>query len=211
MSLDFVEGKIDEIRTQAADLIEDYSRTQAEVASDPNLTPAGKREHLASIHESVSEKLKALRQQEKDVVRTKREKLERSVFGLPAGTAGNPAQLVSFRDAQDRANRLTDRADAEAAYQSALRSDDTVLAQAILAQALTRGWTNVTKDYLSRNPSAREDLDDLAAIKQYEQNSLAVSIKYMMPGLSTEAPVSVPTVTRGQLNEMFYNNPQSYR
>lgn len=211
MSLEFIEGKIDDIRAEAANLVGDYSRTQAEIASDPRLTADGKREELAPIHESVSEKLKALRQQEKDVVKTKRESLERRVFGLPAGTTGDPARLVSFRDAQDRANRLTDRDEAEQAYKSALRSDDTVLAQAILGQALTRGWTNVTDDYLERNPQSRADLNDLKAIGQYEQNTFAVTMQYMMPGLTTDVPVSAPRVSPGQLNDMFYNSPQSYR
>jgi hypothetical protein len=211
MSLEFIEGKIDDIRAEAANLVDDYSRTQAEIANDPRLTTDGKREELAPVHESVSAKLKALRQQEKDVVKTKRESLERSVFGIPAGTASDPARLVSFRDAQDRANRLTDRDDAEQAYKSALRSDDTILAQAILGQALNRGWSNVTVDYLERNPQSRADLDDLKTIREYEQNTLAVSIKYMMPGLTTAAPVSAPRVSTGQINDMFFNSPQSYR
>lgn len=210
MSLEFIKAKIDEIRAEAANLVDDYARTQHEVSRDPNLTDAGKREQLAPIHESVSAKLKALRQQENDVVKTKRESLERSVFGLPAGTTSDPARLVSFRDAQDRANRLTDRDEAEQAYKSALRSDDTVLAQAVLGQALTRGWSNVTDDYLTRNPSARGDLNDLTAIKEYEQNTFAVTMKYMMPGLTTDAPVAVPAVSSGQLNDMFFNSPQQY-
>lgn len=113
MSLEFIDGKIEDIRAQATRLAEDYSRTQHEVSRDPNLTDIGKREYLAPLHEELGEKLKALRQQEKDVIKTKRESLERNVFGLPAGTTSDPARLVSFRDAQDRANRLTDRDDAE--------------------------------------------------------------------------------------------------
>ncbi|KZF00881.1 hypothetical protein A2J03_09860 [Rhodococcus sp. EPR-157] len=211
MSLEFIEGKIDDIRAEAAGVIDEYSRTQDEVSRDPNLTDTGKREHLAPIHESTSEKLKALRQQEKDVVRAKRENLERSVFGLPAGSASDPARLVSFRDAQDRANRLTDRDEAEQAYKSALRSDDSVLAQAILGQALTRGWSNVTSDYLERNPQSRADLVDLKAIREYEQNTLAASVHYSMPSLSAAVPMSVPRVSSGQLNDMFYNSPGKYR
>ncbi|OWL97008.1 hypothetical protein B7435_26850 [Mycolicibacterium peregrinum] len=211
MSLEFIEEKIADIRGKAANLVDNYSQTQAEVAKDPNLTDAGKREHLAPIHEELSEQLKALRQQEKDVVKTKREKLERSVFGLPAGTASDPARLVSFRDAQDRANRLTDRDEAEQAYKSALRSDDTVLAQAILSQALTHGWNNVTDDYLSRNPQSRSDLKDLQDLGRYENNSMASLVHYMTPTLTTDPPISAPAVSSGDLNHMFFNSPQSYR
>lgn len=144
-------------------------------------------------------------------MKTKREKLERNVFGLPAGTANDPARLVSFRDAQDRANRLTDRDDAEQAYKSALRSDDNVLAQAILGQALTRGWNNVTDDYLSRNPQSRSDLNDLQELSRYENNTLLALVHYIAPSLDTTPPVSLPIVSPGQLNEAFYNSPGQYR
>lgn len=211
MSLEFIESKIDDIRAEAANVVDQYARTQDEVSRDPNLTDAGKREQLAPIHESATAQLKALRQQERDVVKAKRETLERNVFGLPAGTTSDPARLVSFRDAQDRANRLTDRDEAEAAYKSALRSDDNVLAQAILAQALTRGWSNVTNDYLERNPQSRADLDDLTEIGKYEKNSFAVTMNYALPGLTTDTPVTMPTVSSRQLNDMFFNSPQQYR
>lgn len=42
MSLDFIEEKIDGIRTEAEHLREGYAHVQAEVAADPNLTDVGK-------------------------------------------------------------------------------------------------------------------------------------------------------------------------
>lgn len=209
MSLEFIEEKIESIRVQAANLIDDYNRTQAQVARDPNLTDAGKREHLAPIHQELTEQLKSLRQQEKDVVKTKREKLERSLFGLPAGTTSDPARLVSFRDAQDRANRLNDRDEAEQAYKSALRSDDTVLAQAILGQAITRGWSNITDDYLTRNPQSRSDLNDLQQLGHYENNGFASLIGYIAPQLTTAPQATAPIMSPEDANRMFYNSPQS--
>ncbi|SIR97884.1 hypothetical protein SAMN05445060_1915, partial [Williamsia sterculiae] len=109
-------------------------------------------------------------------------------FGINAGTSSD---VVSYRDAQDRATRILDPDDAQTAYTNALRSDDKVLAQAILAQALTHNWTAITNDYRSRNPSAASALDDLTQIGQYENNGMMALMHYMVPGLSTSAPITL--------------------
>ena len=188
MSLDFLEEKIDGIRTEAERLREGYAHVQAEVAADPNLTDVGKLDQLAPLHQQLGEQLKALRQQEKDVVKTKRESLERAVFGSPAGATVDPARIVVHRDARDRASQLEHREDAEEAYRSALQYGDDVLAQAILAKALSRGWSNITDDYLDRHPQSRADLKDLKDLAQYEQNSMGALVHYMMPALTTDRP-----------------------
>ncbi|SIR96495.1 hypothetical protein SAMN05445060_1914, partial [Williamsia sterculiae] len=118
----------------------------------------------------------------------KREALEKTLFGINAGTSSD---VVSYRDAQDRATRILDPDDAQTAYTNALRSDDKVLAQAILAQALTHNWTAITNDYRSRNPSAASALDDLTQIGQYENNGMMALMHYMVPGLSTSAPITL--------------------
>ena len=143
----------------------------------------GKREYLEPYHYEVAEQISELRGREKAAVRAAKEKLERRVFGLSASASSNPAQVVSFRDAQARARQLEDRDDAEQIYQSALRSGDDVLAAAILERALVRGWTSIREDFLSRNAGTRDALDDLAALAQYENNSLLNAVHYMPPML----------------------------
>lgn len=207
MSLDDMEAEIADIRGNAADLADDYARTQSEISADPHLTDAGKAEALAPFHEQLTTSVAALRQREKAVVSNKREALERGLFG----TTGYSTDISGYREAQGIAARLTDSDEAHATYTNALRSDDKVLARAVFQQAVTQGWEKVTSDYLSRNPSAATALKDLESIRRYEQNTLAALVHYMTPGLSTARSATAPAVSSGQLNEMFFNSPQSYR
>ena len=188
MSLDYLEEEIDDYRAQATRLVDNYSQTQAEVAADPNLTEIGKREAIAPLHEEVTAKVSALRAREKEAVTRKREALEKSLFGISAGSSHD---VVAYRDAQDRARQLRSVEDAQEAYTDALRSDDHVLAKAILSRALTYNWTAITNDYRSRNPSAGTAINDLAQLTKFEDNGLMQAMNYMVPSLSTTAPVTL--------------------
>jgi hypothetical protein len=207
MSLDAMETEIAGIRSKAAALTDDYTRTQAEISADPHLTDAGKAEALAPFHEQLRTSVAALHQQEKAVVKSQRETLERSLYG----TSGYAADISGFREAQSIAAQLADGDEAHAMYTNALRSDDKVLARAVFQQAQTNGWGTVIREHVSRNPTAGTALNDLESIRSYEQNTLAASVHYMTPGLSTAQPATAPAVSSGQLRDMFFNHPQSYR
>jgi hypothetical protein len=182
MSLDAMESEIAGIRAKAADLNDDYARTQAEISADPNLTDAGKSDALAPFHEQLKASVAALHQKEKAVVKSKREALERSLYG----TSGYASDISGFREAQLIALRLNDDDEAHAMYVNALRSDDNTLARAIFQQAGTKGWDKVTREHLTHNPSVKTTLADLEAIRQYEQSGgLGAAVNYMTPTLST--------------------------
>lgn len=204
MSLDSMESEIAGLRSQAAALADDYARTQHEVSSDPNLTEAGKKDALAPLHEDMKTRLADLRQQEKTVVQTKREALERSLYG----TTGSSTDIVSFRDAQSIAARITDSDEAHTTYTNALRSDDKVLARAVFQQAVTRGWDKITNDYCQRTPSAATALKDLESIRRYEQNTLGATLHYMSPGLSTTRSVAPPAISGGEMAAFFSGGGQ---
>lgn len=193
MSLDAMESEIADLRAQAADLGDNYAREQFEISTDPNLTDAGKQDALAPLHENLTTKVAALHQKEKALVKSKREALERTLFG----TSGRSTDIVSFRDAQRIAASLTDLEDAHITYTNALRSDDTVLARAIFQQSVGRGWDKITADYLSRNPSAEAAFKDLEGIRRYEQNTLKATIHYMTPGMTTAQPLMPPDIGIG--------------
>lgn len=183
MSLDSMESEIAGLRAKAADLADDYARTQAEVAADPNLTDSGKAEALAPFHEELKTRVAALHQQEKAVVKNKREALERSLYG----TTGYASDISGFREAQLIAVRLNDDDEAHAMYLNALRSDDKVLARAIFQQAQSgKGWDKVTREHLSRNPSIKTTLADLEAIRRHEQSGgFGTAVNYMTQPLTT--------------------------
>lgn len=184
MSLSELHAEVEGYRAEAGQLTEEFTRVHAEVADDPNLTPVGKRERLEPLHREVTEQISALRAREKAAVKSAKEQLERRVFGLSPSAANDPARVVSFRDAQSRARQLEDSDEAAELYQSALRSGDNILATAVLEKALVRGWSSIKEDFLERNTAARGDLDDLAALAKYEDNSFLNLTHYMPPSLN---------------------------
>lgn len=207
MSLDSLETEIAGIRAKAADLVDDYARTQAEIAADPNLTDSGKADALAPFHEQMQTSVAALHQQERAAVQKKRESLERSLYG----TTGSASEITGFREAQLIALRLANDHEAHEMYVNALRSDDTTLARAIFQQAGTKGWDKVTQEHLTRNPTVKTTLNDLNTISRHQQNSLGASSHYVTPRLDTARPVGVPIVTPTEAQDMFLRSPQSYR
>ena len=65
-----------------------------------------------------------------------------SAFGS-APAASDGASIIAFRDAQDRAERLEHREEAEAAMRRALEADDRMMVTAIARKAHARGWAEV--------------------------------------------------------------------
>ncbi|MCV7287273.1 hypothetical protein H7J87_18285 [Mycolicibacterium wolinskyi] len=192
MSLEALQAEVESYRDEAGQLAEEFSRVHAEVADDPNLTPVGKRERLEPLHHQLTEQMSALHAREKAAVKSTKEKLERRVFGLSPSASSDPAKVVSFRDAQARARELEDSDEAEQLYQSALRSGDNILATAVLEKALVRGWSSIKDDFLSRNATTRDDLEDLAALARYSNNGLANVARYMPPALALPFSAGFP-------------------
>lgn len=192
MSLEALRAEVEGFRTEAGHLAEEFSQVHAKVVDDSNLTAVGKREHLEPLHTEVVEQMSALHAREKAAVKTEKEKLERRVFGLSPSASSDPRKVESYRAAQDRARKLEDSDDAAELYESAKRSDDNILAAAVLEKALIRGWPAIKEDYLERNTTARDDLDDLAALAKYSDNSLFNTAHYMPPSLNLPHSAGFP-------------------
>ncbi|OBA60920.1 hypothetical protein A5647_12525 [Mycobacterium sp. 1100029.7] len=116
----------------------------------------------------MSAKLSDLRKKEKELITAKRQSLEKSLFGLSSVTSSDPGQIIAYRDAQDRAARLTQADEAGEVFAAAIRSEDKTLAAAILGRALEAGWSSIVAEYVKQNPSAKQQLDDLAKIHDYD-------------------------------------------
>lgn len=194
MSLEALHAEVEKYRTEAGELAEEFSRIHTEVVNDPTLTPIGRRERLEPLHRQVTEQMSALLAREKAAVKTEKEKLERRVFGLSPSASNDPAKVVSFRDAQARARELEDSDEAAGLYESAKRSGDTILAAAVLERALTRGWSAIKEDYLQRNTTTRDDLDDLEALARYANSGLATTAQYMPPSLNLPHSAGFPDI-----------------
>lgn len=177
MSLAQLESQIEDLRKQAANVHNRWARTTDLLDADNTLTDTGKRAKLDSEHAQVSAKLRDLRQRERELVEVKKQALERRLFGLSSVASSDPNQIIAYRDAQDRAARITDGGTAQEVFMAAMRSEDKTLAAAVLAKALDNGWDGIVAEYVKQNPAAREDLADLAKIQQY--NSFEAGLSYI--------------------------------
>jgi len=107
MSLNDLQTEVEGYRAEASRLAEEYAQTQAEVADNPNLTIAGKREQLEPYHYEVVEQITALREREKAAVKAAKEKLERRVFGLSPAASNDPASSPTATRKPGHANSKT--------------------------------------------------------------------------------------------------------
>jgi hypothetical protein len=177
MSLDRLETQIGELRARADGIQKQWSRDQKSIAADKSLSDLGKQQKLDSAREQVRAKLLDLRQQENGLISAETRSLEKSLFGLGPAASCDAKQLMLYRDAQDRAARLTQKDEAQRVFASAVRSEDKTLAAAVLAQAISNGWRDIIAEYVKENPRAGDDIDALRAIQQYEP--MAASLAYL--------------------------------
>ncbi|WP_078324302.1 hypothetical protein [Mycobacteroides salmoniphilum] len=164
MSLDRLNSQIDKVRSQAASIQEQWGRMQRDVGRDTKLSDEGKRAELDQRFADLKQEIAELRAKEKVLVRDKKESLERSLFGLVGSDAN---KIIAYRDAQDRAARVKDKAAALEVYNSAQISDDDSLVKAILAKAVKFGYREIIDDYTRRKPVWREELNDLAVLERF--------------------------------------------
>ncbi|OBI06580.1 hypothetical protein A5714_02350 [Mycobacterium sp. E2462] len=183
MSLANLESQIADLRKQAANIQSRWARTIDLLDADNTLTDTGKRAKLDSEHAQVSAKLSDLRKKEKELISAKRQSLEKSLFGLSSVTSSDPGQIIAYRDAQDRAARLIQADEAGEVFASAIRSDDKTLAAAVLAKALEYHWSSIIDQYVKQNPSASDQLKDLAKLQEYDAFGAILSYATMATSL----------------------------
>ena len=183
MSLALLESQIEDLRAQAERIQNRWARTSDTLTNDNTLTDIGKRAKLDSEHQRVSAKLSDLRKKETELISARRQSLEKRLFGLSSVTSSDPGQIIAYRDAQDRASRITDGDTAKEIFASAIRSDDATLAAAVLARALANGWSSIVAEYVKQHPATTEDLEDLAQLQQYDSFGAGLSYAIMSPSL----------------------------
>jgi hypothetical protein len=168
MSLAQLESQIEDLRAQAAAIQKRSARTRDSLANDKTLSDLGRQAKLDSERDRMRDQLSDLRKKETELIDAKKQTLEKRLFGLSSVTSSDPGQVLLYRDSQDRAARLTRSDEAAQVFAAALRSDDKTLAAAVLGRALDAGWTGIINEYVKENPSAGEDLNDLAKLGQYQ-------------------------------------------
>ncbi|MCB0931477.1 MAG: hypothetical protein KDB71_06210 [Mycobacterium sp.] len=176
MSLSRLQAQIDDLRAQAASIQMRSTRTSDSLANDATLSDVGRQAKRDAESDRTRDQLRGLRKKETELIDAKKQTLEKQLFGLSTVTSSDPGQVLLYRDAQDRAARLTQSDEAAQVFAAALRSDDKILAAAVLGRALDAGWNSIIDEYVNHNPSAGEDLRDLAELRRYQ--SFEATIAY---------------------------------
>lgn len=179
MSLDNLTSKVARIREQASRVQNGFQGEVDEIKRDTDLSEDGKRKQIKAAYDDAKEQLSALRAQEGELVDAKIESLQRSLFGL---SAKSDSQILLYRDAQDRAARLTEET-AQEAFEQALMSDDKTLQTAIVARAVKELWAGgILEAYTKKHPVAGEYLADLEHLERYaaRENAMHRGMHYLL-------------------------------
>ncbi|MBV8310555.1 MAG: hypothetical protein JO344_09245, partial [Planctomycetaceae bacterium] len=99
-------------------------------------------------------------------------------FGIP--NRADPATILVYRDAEDRAAKLANADDAEAMLARATEKGDTLLARAVAGYAHSKKWQNVTESYAEAAGLA-DDLDELNALPSGAMLKTAVTALFSLP------------------------------
>ncbi|WP_416430056.1 hypothetical protein [Paenarthrobacter nicotinovorans] len=151
----------------AAERLRSGQREQLEaIRQDRNLSPAGKRAQIAALYLRNKQEVGKLEKQAATTRTDRINHIRKTVFGL-SGNPG-PQDVISYRDAQDRAANLGSDDEAKAAqlFDRAQLSGDTILAAAVVNRALEAGWVNVANSYIEAHPYYGEMVEELWYLNQ---------------------------------------------
>lgn len=181
MTLDHLNKQLNEIRAEASTLKSRFLDQVARIDNDDRASMLYKREQVADLARDTKPKLRALFEREVAAIERERKTLTQKVAGS-AGTGG--ADVISFRDAHDRARTLTTATEARDALTRAMDLDDTVLAHAILDHALRMGFTPAIDAYIAQHPGTEATIRDLSNVHAWQQNfttQFETELEYQLP------------------------------
>lgn len=154
-------------KQQIIDLVSQFNADIKATREDVTLSPLGRYRRLQQLYDTTSERVAKLRSTiDKDTHGDRRE-LERKLFGLPRGA--DAADVVSFRDAQDRVAQAKRAEDLGDLMERAASSGDDALVRAGFARAWKESmsplgsdvWAGLVDEYLNQYPAARRDAEAL--------------------------------------------------
>lgn len=166
MTIDNLTTTVEGLRNQALAAKGAFNADRAAIMGDARLTPIGRREALDELRASTNATLAKLGSAETEAIDAALLATRRKIAGTVAGNE----DIISFRDAQDRADSLTDARDAARIMDRALLTGDKPLAAAVMGRAVSEGWRDVTDRYAQDNPASAMDYNDQAEIVAFRDN-----------------------------------------
>ena len=175
MSIAYVDGQIDEVRAEASQIQVRQGKMVAAINADPAFSAEGKRAQLSELNESTKNQLQALKAKEMQLVEDEIDRLERL---LDAKAGNTSSDIIAFRDAQDRAERVSDPEEASSILARAERTGDKTLAHAVFRKAVDSGWTTTIQAFTKANPELAEAANDLSTWKKFRKPDMNRALAY---------------------------------
>ncbi|MHA7261905.1 hypothetical protein ACX80W_01745 [Arthrobacter sp. TMN-37] len=141
----------------------EYQQWVENIRADRTLSPEGKAQQIARHYLELKPQLERLQAEQNAAQETRLKNLRRELFGMP-GTADSHT-AIAYRDAMDRAARITDEDEAARLLGMAEMSGDTWLAKAIAARGFQDGWNGVVNAYADQYPASTSKFQELADLE----------------------------------------------
>jgi len=177
MSVAYVDGLIDEVRAEATRLQTHLMRELEAINRDTSLSEAGKAQQRDQTRAATKSQMQALNAKELHLVDEEIARLERQ---LDAKSGNTSSDLIAFRDAQDRADRIADWTEANRILERALRSDDKSLAHAVFRVAIEKRWRSTIELFTTANPALAEAANDLGIWKKFREPDFGRALAYSL-------------------------------
>ena len=169
-------GSIDtEERRQAAAVQARLAKQLADIHGQKDLSDVGRQRRSARAVVTAQAELAALQQAEVRRVDAREDELTRQLFASTASSSftghTDAAQVISARDAADRASRITSPAEAERLLNQADLHNDQVLLRALARECSARGsklepgYENLFRQWIDQQPNGADIAAELALIR----------------------------------------------
>ena len=183
--------------SDAADKIrQDHDRVAASIRSRKDMTVTAKQAALVRNHDRAETAMRELQQRANAEATTALRGAHRQLFGLQGASASD------YRDARDRAAKLSTSSAAIGAYNEADSTGDVIMARAVAERALAMSrsplgrldgnWSSIVSAFAVDFPEHAEGLQTLVAGDQ--QQTPAEMFRYVVP-----KPSEISSLTAGGL------------
>jgi hypothetical protein len=187
-----------DVKTKMAGIRASFNNDVQRIRNTTQYSEQGKMQELAKSLIAHRRQAASLRSDFGTDNESVRLSLTSKLFGIPKNA--DPATVLVYRDAMDRAAKLDNPDDAASMLKRATEQGDPLLARAVASHAHSRKWSDITETYAESTGLAAE-LDDLNALPSGGALGLAVTALFSVPA-PPELRATIGAVTDTQLQRI---------
>jgi hypothetical protein len=175
MTIDHITTEVESLRAEAQREHAFYTRTVNDIDNDPTLSPAGRDAQKQDFREATRARLADIRRKEEAILERE---ISNALSRIEAPTRPGNTDIIAYRDAQDRADRIDDPDEANRLLERSLRQGDDSLAHAIFRAAVDRGYQTVITTFTTAKPALATAVADLQTLEGAKKNSFERTVAY---------------------------------